>query len=127
MSSLATGLAAFMAGPGVSNQGSGVISAPRMASGDQFEAASATSNDGDSSGVTIAAAPAGMVNVVVNGIMQELGQGVKTKDCYFSADGGTTARALTAIAANDTLYWNGSVAGFQLDPNDKITLSYELK
>ena len=127
MSSLATGLAAFMAGPGVSNQGLGVISAPRMASGDQFEAASATSSDGDSSGVTIAAAPAGMVNVVVNGIMQELGQGVKTKDCYFSADGGTTARALTAIAANDTLYWNGSVAGFQLDANDKITLSYELK
>ena len=98
-----------------------------MASGDQFEAASATSSDGDTSGVTIAAAPAGMVNVIVNGIMQELGQGVKTKDCYFSADGGSTARAISAIAANDTLYWNGSVAGFQLDTNDKITLSYELK
>ena len=127
LTSLVTSLAVAMAGNGITPQGGGIISAPRMASGDQFETASATSSDGDTSGVTIAAAPAGMVNVVVNGIMQELGQGVKTKDCYFSADGGSTARAISAIAANDTLYWNGSVAGFQLDTNDKITLSYELK
>jgi hypothetical protein len=127
LTSFATSLATAIAGSGITPQGGGIISAPRMASGDQFEAASATSSDGDTSGVTIAAAPAGMVNVIVNGIMQELGQGVKTKDCYFSADGGSTARAISAIAANDTLYWNGSVAGFQLDTNDKITLSYELK
>mgnify|MGYP001307448367 CR=1 FL=1 len=74
MVSLATGLAVAMAGGGITSQGGGIISAPRMASGDQFETPSATSNDGDTSGVTIAAAPAGMVNVVVNGIMQELGQ-----------------------------------------------------
>ena len=101
------------------------LTAARLSSNDQFETASATSSDGDTSGVTIAATPEGMVQIFVNGLQQELGQGVKTKDCYFSVDSGTTAKAITAIASGDTLYWNGSIAGYQLDTNDKISMVYE--
>ena len=116
--------AVSLAGSGLASS-SGQLTAARLSTNDQFETASATSSDGDTSGVTIAAAPEGMVHIHVNGLLQELGQGVKTKDCYFSADGGTTARAITAITTGDTLYWNGSVAGYQLDTNDKITMVYE--
>jgi hypothetical protein len=63
--------------------------------------------------------------VFVNGAMQHLGG--LTADCYFSADGGVTARTLgTAgnIAAGDLLYWNGSIAGYQLAATDRITFEY---
>jgi|13_taG_2_1085334.scaffolds.fasta_scaffold00062_7 hypothetical protein len=116
--------ATALAGSGLTAS-SGALAAARLSSNDQFETASATSSNGDSAGVTIAATPEGMVQIFVNGLQQELGQGVKTKDCYFSADGGSTARAITAIASGDTLYWNGSVAGYQLDTNDKISMVYE--
>ena len=116
--------ATALAGSGLASA-SGQLSAARLSTNDQFETASATSSDGDTSGVSIAAIPSGMVQILVNGILQELGQGVKTKDCYFSANSGTTAKAISAIAANDVLYWNGSVAGYQLDTNDKITMVYE--
>ena len=115
--------ATALAGSGVLAT-NGQLTAARLSSGDQFEAASATAADGATSGVSIAATPSGMVQVFVNGVMAEL-KGDKTADCYFSADGGSTARALTAIAANDILYWNGSVAGYELEATDKITLVYE--
>jgi len=115
--------ATALAGSGVLAT-NGQLTAARLSSADQFEAASATAADGATSGVSIAATPSGMVQVFVNGVMAEL-KGDKTADCYFSADGGTTARALTAIAANDVLYWNGSVAGYELEATDKITLVYE--
>ncbi len=68
----------------------------------------------------------GMVEVEVNGIQAELGDGVKTKDCFFSGDGGTTARQIKDITAADTLHWNGSVAGFELATTDKIELTYDI-
>lgn len=74
----------------------------------------------------IASTPASgsFVQVMVNGQTQDLGDGVKTKDCYFSGDSGTTARAIAAIVATDKLYWVGSVAGFQLAVTDKISFLY---
>jgi hypothetical protein len=119
----AADFAAALAGAGVTAT-NGQLTAARLSSTDQFETASATNADGDSSGVAISDTPEGMVQVFVNGMMQEL-KGDKTGDCYFSADGGTTARVLSAIAQNDILYWNGSVATFQLEADDKITLVYE--
>jgi hypothetical protein len=74
----------------------------------------------------IANTPAGYVQVFVNGVKVSLGDGVKTKDCYFSADGGTTAKAISAIVINDLLYWNGSVTGYQLDTSDSIDFDYEV-
>lgn len=60
----------------------------------------------------------GYVQVMVNGIQVSVGDGVKTKDCYFSGDGGTTARAIVDIVAGDRCYWMGSVAGYQLATTD---------
>ncbi len=91
--------------------------------------ASVTTADGQAAtATTVATTPAGdgYVEVSVNGIMVTLGDGVKTRDAYFSADGGTTARAISAIAAGDTLYWNGSIAGFELAATDKIDFLYNV-
>ncbi len=65
------------------------------------------------------------VNVYVNGQLQILGDGVKTTDCYFSGDGGSTARSISAIIATDVLYWNGAIAGFKLATSDSISILYE--
>jgi hypothetical protein len=74
--------------------------------------------------LTATAASGSYIEVLVNGAQQELGDGVKTKDSYFSGDSGTTARAISAIVATDVLYWVGSVAGFQLAATDKISFIY---
>jgi hypothetical protein len=70
------------------------------------------------------------VEVKVNGIEYEVGDAVKTKSCYFSGDGGTTAKSFSSSHANgkiskgDELYWNGSVAGFELVNGWRISISY---
>lgn len=64
------------------------------------------------------------VSVRINGIEVNLG-GNKLKECYFSADGGTTARAIADIIAGDQLIWNGVIAGFELDGLDDIDLAYQ--
>jgi len=81
-----------------------------------------------SAGLTITATPAldGNVMIIVNSAVYSLGDGVKTKDCYFSVDGGTTARAISAITAGDTLYWNGVIAGFDLAVTDFVSMHYEI-
>jgi hypothetical protein len=63
--------------------------------------------------------------VFVDGTQQDVGG--LTACCYFSADGGITARTLGPggnLAAGDLLYWNGSIAGFNLATSDTITLDY---
>lgn len=88
--------------------------------------ASVTTADFQTTGASISSTPAGdsYVTVMVNGVRQEVGDGVKTKDCYFSADAGVTARAISAITAADVLYWVGSVAGFELATTDEIDIDY---
>jgi len=91
-------------------------------------AASVTAADfAQATATAIAATPVsdGHVGVDVNGLSVVVGDGVKTKDCFFSGDGGTTARAIAAIVATDTLHWVGSVAGYELDTSDVIDFIYE--
>lgn len=64
------------------------------------------------------------VAVRINGIEVNLG-GNKLSECYFSADSGVTARAIANITAGDELFWNGLIAGFDLDGLDDIDLSYQ--
>lgn len=87
---------------------------------------SVTSGDEADTGVSIGNTPAGQgyVQVFVSGVIATVGDGVKTEDCYFSDDGGTTAKNLTTIAAGDTLYWNGVIVGHDLDGNDVIDFHY---
>jgi hypothetical protein len=95
---------------------------------DKSRAAQATVSDFDAAfaagGITATPAGDGMVGVRVNGQECEVGDGVKTTECFFSGDGGTTARAIGSIVATDTLHWVGSVAGYQLSGTDVISLDY---
>ena len=67
-----------------------------------------TTNDGDSTGLKITYTPFldSTVTIKVNGVEVNLGDGAKAEACYFSADNGLNAKAMAAIAAADTLYWN---------------------
>lgn len=89
----------------------------------------AQETDGDSAatGITIEYTPFqdSKVEVKVNGIVVNLGNGVKTKDCYFSNDGGATAKLIKDIEAGDELFWNETYAGYRLDPSDDIDFDYE--
>jgi len=54
-----------------------------------------------------------------------IGNGTKTGcEAYFSDNTNATARAYGAVQSGDFLYFNGSVAGFQLDGTDFINLEY---
>lgn len=88
---------------------------------------SVTSADGDATGVFITYTPFqdSNVQILINGVNVNLGDGAKNQPCYFSADGGTNARAIADIAAGDQLYWNGSIAGYELDGTDEIDLIYD--
>lgn len=72
----------------------------------------------------VAGVPNGYVGVNVNGVGQVVGNGVRTTACYFSGDGGTTARAYGAVVSGDLLYWVGSVALFELAATDVIDFIY---
>jgi hypothetical protein len=89
--------------------------------------ANGTMGNESATGITIEYTPYAdsRVEVKINGIAVNLGNGVKTKDCYFSNDAGTTARLIKDISAGDELYWNGINAGFALDPLDDIDFTYE--
>lgn len=90
-------------------------------------AALATSSDGDEATlISIALIPSndGFVRVFVNGVGVSLGDGAKDKDCYFSDDGGTTARRIKDITNGDHLFWMGSVAGYELTTDDLISFDY---
>lgn len=87
-----------------------------------------TSGDGSATGITLSNQTFGTsyVSVFVNGLLVTLGNGVKSKDCYFSPDGGTTARAVSDIAKTDELIWNGTIAGYDLDSSDRVDLEYDV-
>ena len=84
-----------------------------------------TTADGDTTGIAITYTPLldGNVTVKVNGMEVDLGD--KTFDCYFSNDGGLTARLVADIEAGDVLYWNGSIVGYELEADDDIDIRYQ--
>jgi hypothetical protein len=90
--------------------------------------ASVTTADHDQAMVATVSASnthGGEVAVFVDGQKQFVAVDGATRngDCYFSADG-AAARAFAAIVSGDKLYWNGSIAGFQLAATDKIDVLF---
>lgn len=88
--------------------------------------AKATSLDGDlACDTAIVYTPYydGYVQVMINGVMVEVGDGDKLHTCYFSGDNGSTARLIKDIVAGDKLYWNGSLF-FQLATTDIVDFVY---
>lgn len=96
---------------------------------DKDRSPATTSGDGSPTGLTMSVGPTGAnpyVSVFVNGVGYAVGDGVKTLACYFSSDGGTTARIFGAIIAGDQLIWNGAIAGFDLlSSSDCVSLDYD--
>jgi hypothetical protein len=95
-------------------------------------AVQATSSDGDlavTTSVTQTPRSDGHVSVEVNGLEARLADGEGNKgssECFFSRDGGTTAVLIADIEAGDQLYWNGSVAGYELVSADRISFFYDI-
>lgn len=108
----------------------------RLTTGNKSQAPTATTGNYQSTGLTIAITPLSgsqpiiFVNsiraVLGNGNRDNLGSFTGNVECYFSADGGTTARAIASIVAGDTLYWNGTNAGYDLAVTDQISMDYEI-
>lgn len=64
------------------------------------------------------------INVFINGININVGNGIKTRDCYFSSDGGATAKNFSNLQIGDLLYYNKTISGYKLDNVDKINFDY---
>jgi hypothetical protein len=86
-----------------------------------------TTAAGDTTGIQITYTPFsdGAVAITVNGLGANIGDGAKDEPCYFSSDDGVTAKEIANISAGDTLYWNGSIGGFELDATDEIDIIYQ--
>jgi hypothetical protein len=106
-------------------KGAAGLAAPIMRPQAGLSVASAVSTDNTDTGLSLSATPTagGFVQVLINGVMIELGDGVKTKDGYFSGDDGSTARAHSALASGDKFFWNGSSV-FTLDTTDRVDFLY---
>lgn len=105
------------------------VTAGILTTGDKNLTPLATSGEGSTTGITISATPvgSGYVGVSVNGVQTVVGDGTKVgAHAYFSADGGTTAKAMIAIVAGDTLFWNGVTAGADLAVTDRVDLNYQV-
>ena len=104
----------------VGGEGEGTVE--RNAPYNQTMNALSTTTDGDlACSLPIFIDPQGKVDVYINGLNVPSGLG---KDCYFSVDNGITARVDGEELAGDKLYWNGSIAGYQLEITDKIDFDY---
>ncbi len=101
---------------------SGGLSQPTY---EEFTAVSTSGNDSIVTGVTLGGTPNiySRIEVFVNGQKQRLGDGVTTKDCYFGTSG--SALSLTSLSSGDQLYWNGTIAEFELSASDKVEIVYE--
>ena len=102
-------------------------SVPSPTTLDKARNPSASSGDGSTTNLAISQTPShdSYVKIGVNGISYELGDGVKTKDCFFSGDSGATARNIADIVSGDVLYWNGVIADVELLVTDEVDFFYE--
>lgn len=60
----------------------------------------------------------------VNGLQTLVGNGSKTGAAYFSKDGGVTASNIGELDATDLLYFNPTIADYDLETHDTLTLVY---
>lgn len=110
----------------VPGPGGGAGSSGALAMVDKLLMGVVTTGNNAATGLTISAPPlpASYVGVFVNFLRLHVGDGVKTTDGYFSADGGVTAKAQGAIVQGDQFFWNGVIAGFDLAAGDIIDFDY---
>lgn len=89
---------------------------------------SVTSNGGTASNFTITSTPVvgSYVSVFVNGQEFQVGNGTTMSSCYFGTHSTIPKgfSASNAIQSGDYLYWNPSLAGFNLESGWRISLHY---
>jgi hypothetical protein len=96
---------------------------------DQFLVPLATANfNFQPTGILIGNTPASDsgVRVYVNGVQVTLSDGDRSKECYFSSDGGATGKVVENIVIGDALYFNSLVALYQLSLTDLVSLDYDV-
>lgn len=96
--------------------------------GDQQYTPLVVTGDGQFTGIVLTddPVPNSRVDVIVNGVIYNVGDGVKTSDFYFSDDLGVTAKNLSELVSGDRLYFNGLITGLiNLDEKDKININFE--
>lgn len=77
------------------------------------------------SGITDIPMEGSIVRVTVNGLEVNVGGKEYPYDCYFSNDNGLTSKEIGTEQRGDKLYWNSSIAGYNLSSNyDKIDFIY---
>ena len=96
---------------------------PQLSSSESITAV--TSGNESPTGITLGSPINGEPIVTVNGRVQKVSYLDKTKPFYFSADGGATVQLVNDLSAGSELIWNGVVAGFELDNNDRIIVFNE--
>ncbi len=91
-----------------------------------------TSGNGSPTGLTISQTPKenSYTGLFVNGQEFQVGYGTTNSvPCYFSNDGGTTARTSTSpnnVQIGDELYWNGTIVGTDLYTTWRLSLFYQV-
>lgn len=79
-----------------------------------------------STGLTVAPLTGAYVLAYLNGVLVgHTSYGNKTGSSYWSNDSGTTALGLSGITLGSKFYWNGSVAGFELESGWSLKFVYE--
>ena len=86
-----------------------------------------TSGNYSSTGLTLTYTPFqdSTVQVFLNGIALDESYNNRNGDVYFSRDGGSTAVPSSDLDAGDTLYWNGTLAGYELAATDQFEVVYD--
>jgi hypothetical protein len=64
------------------------------------------------------------VNVYVNGVGVNVGGKYAPFECYFSNNSGVTSKTIGSETMGDKLYWNSSVAKYNLDTLDIIDFEF---
>lgn len=78
------------------------------------------STDNAATGILVPETPSLSIRVKVSGFVLTIGNGIKTKDIYFSGDGGTTARLLSNVQEGDEMYYNALIAGATLTSSHEV-------
>ena len=88
-----------------------------------------TVGDNFNTGVRLSGSPIAnsYVGVTINGINVEVGNGVITKDCYFSSNG-TSGGVInfSGITTGDYFMWNTTISEYDLDSTDIISFYYNI-
>jgi hypothetical protein len=72
-----------------------------------------TTNNG-ATGILLDKTPQLALDVYIDGVPMMIGDGSKTKDIYFSSDGGTTAKTILTLAEDDEMFYNAVIVGTSL-------------